>query len=140
MKIERIDSITPEFEEVVYRGFDNFAEQNNIELNFSSFVFALKDEQNKICGGLVGGTLYDGVHIKDLLVDESLRHRGYGFKLISEVEALFKGKEYTHITLSTYEFQAPKFYEKCGFELEFIRKNKKNPKLKKYYFIKRFEE
>lgn len=34
------------------------------------------------------------------------------------------GKEYNNINLTTYEFQAPKFYEKCGFEIEFIRKDK----------------
>ncbi len=38
----------------------------------------------------------------------------------------------------TNEFQAPCFYEKCGFELEFIRKNEDNPRLNKYYFIKHF--
>lgn len=31
-----------------------------------------------------------------------------------------------------------KTYEKCGFELEFVRKNKSNPKLTKYFFIKYF--
>ena len=30
------------------------------------------------------------------------------------------------------------FYKKCGFEVEFIRKNKKNSKLDKYYLVKYF--
>lgn len=47
-----------------------------------------------------------------------------------------KGKEYNNINLTTYEFQAPKFYEKCGFEIEFIRKDRENPKLSKYFLVK----
>ena len=36
----------------------------------------------------------------------------------------------------TYEFQAPKFYEKIGYKLEYIRKNNKNSKLNKYFYSK----
>lgn len=52
------------------------------------------------------------------------------------VEEYYKGKEYNNINLTTYEFQAPKFYEKCGFEIEFIRKDRENPKLSKYFLVK----
>ena len=31
---------------------------------------------------------------------------------------------------------APGFYEKMGYKLEFIRKNSKNPKLNKYFYVK----
>ena len=53
-------------------------------------------------------------------------------------EEYFSDKNYTSISLTTYDFQAPKFYEKCGFKLEFVRENKKNPKLTKYFFVKYF--
>ena len=29
-------------------------------------------------------------------------------------------------------------YKKCGFEVEFIRENKENPKLTKYFLVKYF--
>ena len=47
-------------------------------------------------------------------------------------------KGFENINLTTYGFQAPEFYKKCGFEVEFIRKNKENPKLDKYYLVKYF--
>ena len=45
---------------------------------------------------------------------------------------------FNNINLVTNSFQAPGFYEKCGFKLEFIRKNEKNPKLTKYFYVKYF--
>ena len=40
----------------------------------------------------------------------------------------------------TSAFQAPGFYEKCGFQAEFVRVNKKNPKLTKTFFVKFFND
>ena len=51
-----------------------------------------------------------------------------GFCSVSEV----------HISLTTYEYQAPSFYQKLGFELEFVRRDRKNEKWNKYYFVKYF--
>ena len=59
-------------------------------------------------------------------------------KLIQTVEDYFKNKGFENINLTTYGFQAPEFYEKCGFKIEFIRENKENPKLNKYYLVKYF--
>lgn len=56
--------------------------------------------------------------------------------LVKAVEEYFIGKEFKNINLTTYEFQAPKFYEKCGFEIEFVREDKENPKLLKYFLVK----
>ena len=41
------------------------------------------------------------------------------------VENHFKDKNFENINLTTYEFQAPEFYKKCGYKVEFIRENKK---------------
>ena len=39
------------------------------------------------------------------------------------------------ITLTTFGFQAPEFYKKLGFQVEFIREDK-DPKLTKYFLAK----
>ena len=50
----------------------------------------------------------------------------------------YKDKGFENINLTTYGFQAPEFYKKCGFKVEFVRENKKNPKLNKYFLVKYF--
>ena len=78
------------------------------------------------------------MHISDLIVLEQYRNKHIGSKLMETVESYYKNKEFENINLTTYEFQATEFYKKCGFEIEFIRKNKENPKLNKYYLVKYF--
>ena len=54
------------------------------------------------------------------------------------VEEYFRNKGFENINLTTYAFQAPEFYKKCGFKVEFVRENKDNPKLNKYFLVKYF--
>lgn len=79
------------------------------------------------------------VHISDLIIPESYRNKHVGTKLMEAVENYFKDKNFENINLTTYEFQAPEFYKKCGYKVEFIRENKKEPKLTKYFLIKHLD-
>ena len=56
------------------------------------------------------------------------------------MENYFKNKGFDNINLTTYEFQALEFYKKCGYKVEFVRENKENPKLNKYYLVKYLEK
>lgn len=49
-----------------------------------------------------------------------------------------KNKGFKHMDLTTYHFQAPEFYKKCGFQIEFAREDTGNLKLTKYFLIKYF--
>ena len=86
----------------------------------------------------MGHSYYKEVYIDDLIVLEEYRNKHIGTKLIETVENYFKNKGFENINLTTYKFQAPEFYEKCGFKIDFIRENKENPKLNKYYLVKYF--
>ena len=83
-----------------------------------------------------GITLYDEIHINNLILDEKYRNKGIGTKLLNFILEYFDNKKCKYISLCTYEFQAPGFYEKYGFKLEYIRKNEEDPRLTKYFFIK----
>lgn len=118
-------------------GFTKYDKAFDLSPNYKEFSFIAK-ENDEVAGILTGKCLHDEVKISDLIVTEKFRKNGIGSKLLKSVEEYFSDKNYTSISLTTYDFQAPKFYEKCGFELEFVRENKKNPKLTKYFFLKYF--
>lgn len=105
------------------------------ECNYTPFCFLAKAD-DEVIGLLCGYTCWEEIYVDDLVVKEEFRGQGIGRSLLAAVESFFSEKDFYNISLVTNAFQAPEFYEKCGFELEFIRKNKRNPKLDKYFFSK----
>ncbi|HVT61936.1 MAG TPA: GNAT family N-acetyltransferase, partial [Legionellaceae bacterium] len=63
---------------------------------------------------------------------------GYGKQLISALEHHFQGEGFNNMNTVSCMFQAPDFYKKCGFQVEFIRENIDNPKLTVTGFVKFF--
>ena len=113
----------------------NMQKKNGLECNYKNFNFIAKDN-NKIIGIINGHYYYDEVHIGDFIVLEEYRNQHIGTLLMKKVEELFQNEDFDNYNLTTYEFQAPKFYEKMGYKLEYIRKNNKNSKLNKYFYSK----
>ena len=135
MDIKRFDEVDDRLGEFINKEFSAYGEQNGVVLNYDEFCFAA-EEDGKILGVITGRAYYNEVHIGDLIVASSVRKGGIGSRLVSAVENAYKGKGFDKITLTTYGFQAPDFYKKQGFELEFVREDK-DPKLSKYFFSKK---
>jgi len=112
-----------------------YEEQNGISCNYTPFCFVAKNDDT-IVGAISGATFFAEIYIDELVVKEAYRGKGIGTELIDTVLEYYKDYGFNNINCCTNEFQAPGFYEKCGFELEFVRKNKANPKLSKYFYIK----
>lgn len=87
----------------------------NLEEKFIFGILAKENEQIK--GGLLGQVYYKGMHVQLLWVDETLRKTGVGSSLLKKAEELARESSCTLIYLDTFSFQAPKFYEKLGFEV-----------------------
>jgi ribosomal protein S18 acetylase RimI-like enzyme len=115
--------------------FSNYAIECDVALNFEDFCFVAEDN-GKIVGIITGRAYYNEIHIGDLIVGKNYRGDGVGGKLVATVENAFKGKGYEKITLTTFGFQAPEFYKKLGYELEYIREDE-DPKLSKYFYMKK---
>lgn len=135
--IEYIEKLEEKYYITMDQQFNKLAIENGVECNYIPFVFVAK-ENNEILGFVTGNSYYKEVHIGDLIIFEEHRNKHIGTKLMQAVEDYFKDKGFEHMNLSTYSFQAPEFYKKCGFEVEFIRESKVNPKLNKYYLVKYF--
>lgn len=137
INIEYKENLDEETYNMIDDEFNKFSIKNNVVCDYKSFNF-LAREDDKIIGIITGHSYYKDVHIRELIVLEEYRNKHIGTKLIKTVENYFKGKGFENINLSTYEFQAPEFYKKCGFNVEFVRENKENSKLTKYFLIKYF--
>lgn len=137
LSIEYSESLSDDIYGMIDAEFGKFAEKNGVVCGYETFAFTA-NEDNKVVGVIKGHSAYNEVHIGDLIVLEQYRGRHIGTRLLEAVESFFAGKGFELITLSTYEFQAPEFYRKCGYETEFVRENKKNPKLTKHFMVKYF--
>ena len=116
--------------------FDKHAEKNGISCEYKSFNFTARDGE-KVVGILTGHSYYNEVHISDLIVLEEYRNQHIGMRLMQEVENYFKDSEYNLFTVNTFGFQAPEFYKKCGYSVDYVRENENEPKLSKYFLVKR---
>ena len=134
MDIKRFDEVDDRLGEFINKEFSAYGEQNGVVLNYDEFCFAAEEDGN-ILGVITGRAYYNEVHIDDLIVASSLRKGGIGSKLVRAVEDNYRGKGYDKITLTTFGFQAPEFYKKLGYEVEFVREDK-DPKLSKYFLAK----
>lgn len=136
MIIEKVES-NEEIENFIEEEQQKYETKHGVVCNYKSFCFIAK-EGDELVGAIAGATFFSEVYIDELIVKEEYREKGIGAQLIKCVEEYYKDKGFNNMNTITNEFQAPKFYEKCGFELEFVRKNKDNPKLNKYFYIKYF--
>src|SRR5262245_16725386 len=74
----------------------------------------VRDDDDRIVGGICGNTWGGCLEIRQLWVDEARRNRGLGSRLLraAEEEGLRRGCG--QVFLATFSFQAPDFYAKRG--------------------------
>jgi len=89
-------------------------QQHENEINKPIEIIA-RNNKNDIIGGIYGRSMWGTLEIKTFVVRPESRHEGIGKKLIEEAEKEAKKRNCRYISLDTFSFQAPKFYEKCGF-------------------------
>ncbi|MEU0948768.1 N-acetyltransferase [Streptomyces canus] len=80
-------------------------------------VWAL-DDSGALAGGLVGHTWTSWLHVTCLWVDGRHRGAGLGSQLLVRAERMARrGRGCTAARLETWDFQAPEFYKKQGYEV-----------------------
>jgi ribosomal protein S18 acetylase RimI-like enzyme len=74
------------------------------------------DEGGRIVGGL-SGRIWEGVlDISTLWVHEDFRGEGYGRRLVEKAEAEGRRRNCTVAHLRTFDYQAPGFYRRLGYQ------------------------
>ncbi|WP_078380761.1 GNAT family N-acetyltransferase [Sutcliffiella halmapala] len=84
---------------------------------YEEISLIIKDESGKIHGGILGEICWNWLEIHTLMVEEDIRHLGYGSKLLLEIEKIAKEKNCDFIKVDTLSFQALDFYKKHGYEV-----------------------
>lgn len=137
-KISFVEQISEETRAKMEHGLKDYETSHGINVDYKPFALVLFNEKNEPIGVLEAFSSYSSIHIVNLWIDVACRDKGYGRLLIAELEMLNKNKGFDNINTVTCAFQAPDFYRKCGFEEEFVRINKTNPKLNITFFVKFF--
>jgi ribosomal protein S18 acetylase RimI-like enzyme len=134
MEISKVE-LDSKVESFIEAEQEKYETNNGISCNYIPFCFVAKHGDEMI-GAVSGSSFFSEVYIDELVVKDEYRRKEIGRQLIRAVEEYFGGRGFNNINLCTNGFQASGFYEKCGFELEFVRENKSDPRLNKYFYIK----
>lgn len=121
-------------------GLKEYELSHGIHVDYTPFAFELYDESAGLIGVLDAFSSYSSIHIRDLWIHNAYRGKGYGKQLIHALEQHFQGKGFNNINTVSCAFQAPDFYKRCGFKVEFVRRNIDNPKLTVTGFVKFFDD
>ncbi|MFD3500748.1 GNAT family N-acetyltransferase [Streptomyces sp. NPDC058676] len=76
------------------------------------------DDADRLAGGLVGHTWATWLHVTYLWVDDRHRGAGLGSELLAQAERTARRERgCAAARLETWDFQAPRFYQKQGYEV-----------------------
>ena len=111
----------------VRRGHVNDEASHGIVCDYKPFSFVIRSAAGDSIGVLSAYTGFAEIYVDDIWVDPGHRGLGLGRKLLAALETHYQDQGYNNINLVTSQFQAVGFYEKCGYEIEFVRTNKHQP-------------
>ena len=83
----------------------------------------VEDEHGELMAGLIAETFGNWLQIEYLFVKEDLRGQGIGSQLLQQAESEAKKRNCRFAFVNTYQFQAPAFYQKHGYQEVFILKD-----------------
>ena len=94
-----------------------FKEQQVGSRNTLRFMLSVRDDDGRLVAGLKGETFWNALYVHDLWVDAAQRKNGHGSALVSRAEQIARERGCEISILSTFSFQAPRFYERLGYHV-----------------------
>ncbi len=123
MKHKIIQTIlTPELKQWIMDGFAKHAiDQTGIDgLKEEVVLFEIREGKNLV-GCVALQIFWEQLHIKYLFVEEAYRAQGFARALMEHAFKFGKTNACHFAFVETMNFQAPDFYQKLGFKIDFIR-------------------
>lgn len=137
LRIELSQKPSPEERLAILKPLRAYNIANAGEGHGEDIALLVRDEEtDEILGGLYGSVFYQWLFIDLLSVPEQARGQGVGSRLMQMAETLALQKNCVGMYLDTFEFQAPEFYKKMGFN-EFGHMDEYPPGHKRFFFQKR---
>lgn len=100
---------------------DFLTQKINGELAAYPFALFVRNKEGEIIAGCNGSVIFGSIYTDQLWVDPTLRGLGVGKKLMEAVHAYGKKQGCTLATVTTMDFQAPHFYAKLGYKIDFAK-------------------
>ena len=95
----------------------------------------LKNAKGDVVAGAAGRTFGDWLLLNTLWVSDELRGQNIGSQILNQIELAAKKRGCTQCLLDTLNFQAMPFYEKHGYQTQWVQQG--YPKTGcKYYMLK----
>lgn len=82
----------------------------------------VEDEQGNLIAGMVAETFGHWLEIEYLYVQVDFRGQGIGSNILNRAEKEARERKCKYSFVNTYQFQAPDFYKKHGYEEVFALK------------------
>ncbi|WP_329386737.1 GNAT family N-acetyltransferase [Streptomyces sp. NBC_01716] len=97
----------------VLRGLRGSAEDEEVPLH----VWLIEESTGALAGGLTAHIWARWLHVDLLWVADAHRGTGLGTRLLAEAEEAARTQGCLHARLETWDFQAPAFYRRQGYDL-----------------------
>ena len=110
-------------EQVIQLLEDRIYEYNSTKIHIDDgrlFAKVIRDSNKEIIAGIAGWTWAGICEITQLWVDKNVRGAGIGRRLLDAGELEAKSRGCRTILARSYSFQAPDFYEKCDYRIEYV--------------------
>jgi N-acetylglutamate synthase-like GNAT family acetyltransferase len=115
VQIEPRHDLSPgEIDEIENRIYDHNSRATG-RRDAQGLGFVISDESEQMIGVVAGFTWSDACELKQLWIAEAYRGRGYARALLKAFIVEASRRDVRRIWVVSYDFQAPGFYEKAGF-------------------------
>ena len=132
----KLIDLTEEQVEYIERKLDEY-DENYIRYKLDGRIqIGIVDDDKVVAGLDACMTAFKILYVSTVFVDEAYRRKGYGKKLIDEMEERAKSLGANTIRLDTFNWQGKEFYEALDYQLVGSYENNEDG-YSEYFFLKR---
>ena len=102
---------------VIGRGLSKYNIEQAGDNEFQRLCFVLQTPEKEIVGGVLGEVYWGWLYVDLLWIEEELRGRGYGHRLLTLAEDEARKRGAKNVYMDTFSFQVPDFYKQHGYQV-----------------------